>query len=716
VVPICAAPLPQRSRIWTWLSTAVLALTLFAVFAPRGEAAIPTGGRSWELASIVDPATSSGLVGPLPMREEPDNFVYATIGPPPGSPSGSAFAYGISQRTPLGWTSTPFGDPYDTESEEIFTSIAPLMPTSVSEDGRSLLWASFVPLTPGAPPENQTALYRERNGSLELISQITNSTFLLGIPGFGGIATDGKRVVFESALHLLPGDAGRTEGRSIYTWDGPGSLQEVDVETGGALVSTCGAKVHKSNGMSASGNLVYFTVPASCNGTEKVYLRDVQKGTTTEISESHCTRGDCNAAANVSFVGATFDGKIAYMTTTQQLTNDDQDSNRDLYSYNAETEELTLLSGGAAATTGEVLNVVVAPAEVGGRVYFSASGELQPGESTSGEKLFLSNGNGAIHLVANTVIPEANEERQIQLSRDGSRALFVSPAQLLPGDTDIQNDAYLYDANEDKLTRISTGPSGGNGSFAASISAPSPLNQQEFESGNLRPYYSIDGDGQRMFFSTEEGLVPEDTDGKFDVYEYFDGNVGLITPGNLPLREDFAGVSRDGRTVLFATNASLLPSDQDGGARDIYAARLGGGFPEPTPAPECDRTTCPLPANPRVSRPAPASTATKGSKGGGRKVTKLSVVEVAAKAKKGAIAVTVTAPSAGLVTGSAWIKQKGKKVVLAKGSVKAARPGSTGLSLRLTAAARQLAGKAKKVHLVISSGKTSVSEVVKVKF
>ena len=103
-VPIGAAPLLQRSRLLAWLSAALLAFTLFAVFAPRSEAAIPTGGRSWELMTIVNPATSSGVVGPLPIREDTEEFVYGIIGPPPGSPSGAAFGYSIGHRTPLGWT------------------------------------------------------------------------------------------------------------------------------------------------------------------------------------------------------------------------------------------------------------------------------------------------------------------------------------------------------------------------------------------------------------------------------------------------------------------------------------------------------------------------------------------------------------------------------------------------------------------------------------
>lgn len=706
---VCSAPLTRRTRGWAWLSSLIAALAVFGVLAPRGDAAIPANGRTWELTTFLPNSSSSGVVGMRPMWNDGERFLYAVIGPPPGTPSGSSFGYGNALRGPASWVNTPLGFPYTSESTNVFELLAPLLPISVSEDGQTLLWASIVPLTPGAPPEGETALYRQVGGALELVSAVLPLSFFLKYPSFAGISSDGSRVVFESAEHLLPADAGRTEGKSIYAWT-DGSLQLVDVDGGGALLSTCGAAISKSNGMSAFGNRVFFSVPASCNGVEKVYLRDLEDGTTVAISASMCTRVDCNANADVEFAGATRDGDIAYMTTTQQLTNADEDSANDLYGYDVDSGELTLLSGGSALAAGAVNGEAAFPAEVGGRVYFGAVGELLPGESGAGQKLFLANGSGGVRFVAEASIPDIEEERQIQLTPDGGRALFVTSAPVVPGDTDSQPDAYLYDADKEEMTRISTGPSGGNGSFPVSITAPSPLNQHEFEAGDRRPYYSIDASGERTFFTTEESLIPEDTNGKLDVYESWHGTLGLISPGYLPLKADFAGISRDGRSAMFATNADLVAADQDGGARDIYAARLEGGFPAEAGKAGCNSASCPLASSARLTRGVPPSAVALASKRG-----RLRLLDVASAVKKGAIAVTVAVPAPGLVTGTMWIRQKGKKIVLARGSERATRPGQAQLQLKLTRAAGELAGGTTKVHLTVSGGNASASDVVKVK-
>ena len=108
------------------MSVLVAAVVAFGVLpAPRGEAAIPAHGRSYELTTILRTSTSSGIVGMRPMRDEINRIVYTTIGPPPGSPSGSTFGYGTSLRGPSGWLSTPLGYPYDINSTELFVLLAP---------------------------------------------------------------------------------------------------------------------------------------------------------------------------------------------------------------------------------------------------------------------------------------------------------------------------------------------------------------------------------------------------------------------------------------------------------------------------------------------------------------------------------------------------------------------------------------------------------------
>jgi hypothetical protein len=688
------------------------ALFALGVLAPQSVAELPANGRAWELITQIPSSSSAGVVGMRPMLDDDERIVYAVAGPPPGTPAGAVLGHGIATRGPAGWTNTPIGFPYNIETTSEIRAFVPILPAAFSEDLRSVLWLSIVPLTPDAPPERpfNTGLYRESpEGQLEFIAAVGNVlpaiyTFL----DFADISSDGSWVVFNADKHLLPADATRTAGSSsIYAWH-DSHLQLVDVDNSGALLSPCGIGISDFHGMSASGTRVFFS-DGPCESPVRLYLRDLQDQTTTEVSASQCTRPDCNAPAFVSFAGATPSGSVVYMMTTQQLTDDDEDSRRDLYAYDVETGELKLLSGGSTAAAGEVLEGIVVPSEIPGRVYFRATGELLPGESGTGEKLFLADGSG-LHLVAAGPVAESVSELEIQLSANGSRALFVTSAQLLPEDTDSQEDAYLYDAEEETLTRISTGPSGGNGAFPVSITAPSPLNQFEFETGSARPYYAIDAGGDRAFFTTEESLLPEDTNGEFDVYEFWHGSVGLLTPGDEPYRSDFAGISRDGRSAMFATSATLTTEDRDSGSRDLYAARLGGGFPPQAESPGCDGASCPFPGQPRLARAAPPTTAAPA-----RRKAALRLLSVATEAKNGAIVAVVSVPAPGRISGQIWIRGKHGKTVLARGSKRAAHSGRTRLALRLTKSADASAADIQTAHLAIHQGDAAVSRVVRVK-
>jgi hypothetical protein len=703
--------MPQaRWEPWRWLLGAMLiAIVLTVLFVPKAEAAVPSGGRAWELVSFKEP-TSGRMFAIRPMEDDDERFAFSTFGPAPGGESGPFATFLTAERGPTGWIDTPLSMPYSMNRNFIVEELEPLFPASFSRDFQTSIWLSKAPLTPDGPPEGPDGLYRKVKGQPPEFIANTGS-FIIPLfffeESFADISSDGSRVIFGSLKHLLPGDAGRTSGYSLYAWEA-GDLQLVDVDNGGNLISTCGSTVSQANGMSASANRVFFTVPASCGGVAKIYMRDLETDTTAQVSASECTRGDCNAPQDAEFAGATRDGSAAFLTTAQQLTNDDHDSTRDLYRYDVAAGELTLLSGGAEEATGEVLKERNAyPSENGSRAYFLAKGEVLPGETTTGEKLFRSDASG-LHLV--TEAPFALNP-EIQLSGDGERVLFVTSSQLLPGDTDSEPDAYLYDAEGESLTLISTGPSGGNGPFPALVF--SPLERPEAEpSGDKRNYYAIDRMGERVFFGTKEQLLPEDTNTVADVYEWWNGQLGLISSGEDTHDAAFAGASRDGHSALFVTNASLSPQDNDGGNRDFYVARIGGGFPEPEEEEGCDVKLCPLPPREPLVRPALASTASLSSRGGHLRIIR---VDSSGSSGRGrSLSVLAGVPHPGLVTASIWVRAHGKKTVLAAGSAGAVRPGRLRVDLRFTRSGRQFAGShIDKARLTLSEGDATASQAVK---
>ena len=126
------------------------------------------------------------------------------------------------------------------------------------------------------------------------------------------------------------------------------------------------------------------------------------------------------------------------------------------------------------------------------------------------------------------------------------------------------------------------------------------------EGGNQPRYLT---DAGRVFFDAEDGLVPQDTNGTEDVYEYeplgvgtcsgssttlgvrSGGCVGMISSGTSGEESDFFDASEDGNDVFFLTTAQLSRHDTDT-AYDVYDARVEGGEPEPVKPVECQGDAC----------------------------------------------------------------------------------------------------------------------------
>ena len=116
-------------------------------------------------------------------------------------------------------------------------------------------------------------------------------------------------------------------------------------------------------------------------------------------------------------------------------------------------------------------------------------------------------------------------------------------------------------------------------------------------------------DAGQVFFETTEALVPSDTNGELDVYEYEGGHVYLISSGTSSFESNLEGVSESGDDVFFRSNQQLVPQDNQEGQIVIYDARVAGGFAEPSSPPACTTAdACRTPVSPQPSiYGAPAS-------------------------------------------------------------------------------------------------------------
>ena len=134
--------------------------------------------------------------------------------------------------------------------------------------------------------------------------------------------------------------------------------------------------------------------------------------------------------------------------------------------------------------------------------------------------------------------------------------------------------------------------------------------------------------GRRLFFESFDPLVPTDTNGAQDVYEWeapgeggceeasaaFDpkagGCIALVSSGQSPAPSSFVDASADGADVFLTTAQSLVPWDP--GQIDVYDARIGGGLPARQRAPKDARgkpARVPPPPRPPGLRPRPPTPA-----------------------------------------------------------------------------------------------------------
>ncbi len=199
-----------------------------------------------------------------------------------------------------------------------------------------------------------------------------------------------------------------------------------------------------------------------------------------------------------------------------------------------------------------------------------------------------------------------------RVSADGTRLLFVATAPLTGYDNEDLNtgapdsQVYLYDATGAGLTCVSCNPTFGRPIGPSGI--PGAVANGS-ASGSIHSYKprALSAGGRRVFFESRDALAPLDSNEKRDVYQWeaqgtgsctrAGGCVELISSGRAVGDGSFVDASADGADAFFLTNGSLVPSDP--GGVDLYDARVGGGFPVPSPPIVCLGDACqPLPSAP----------------------------------------------------------------------------------------------------------------------
>jgi hypothetical protein len=287
-------------------------------------------------------------------------------------------------------------------------------------------------------------------------------------------------------------------------------------------------------------------------------------------------------ALPVTYDGIAADGHLALFNTAEKMVPGDTDNEQDVYVRafdNGIGEYVTReVSIGPLGGNDAYPAIYDGVSSDGSRVFFSTKEPLVPADGDNREDVYVRNlsanttalvtqgdascpiegcGNGAADssFVPGGVVPS------------GERLFFATTERLAGGDNDSALDVYVRNLATGKTVLVSRGDSSCAGSNCGNGSQPAI-------------FEATSEDGERAFFTSTEGLVVGDEDGKVDIYErdLSGGSTKLVSaPGVCPLslpegqscEPTFSGASSDGSHVFFESNERISEADEDS-SQDVY--------------------------------------------------------------------------------------------------------------------------------------------------
>ncbi len=393
------------------------------------------------------------------------------------------------------------------------------------------------------------------------------------------VSSDGRWVVWKyGSLENGPEDSHEV---SLYARDMVG---EKTVQIGG--------KYPRFETMSSDGSKVFYveTEPGREGAGGDLYVFDTSNGNQTDLTADHGA-GEKSAGVQAAVIGASEDGSYVYFVATGVLANGAVSGGNNLY--------LLHNAGGEWRTT---------------YIATLSSEDLKSwGGGFAGGK--YSTSGAALSYVSSSVSP------------NGHYVAFMSNRSLTGYDNldavsgQSDEEVYLYDAIANRLVCVSCDPTGarpvgvfdgsggsagllvdrdlawasgrGSGDHRLAGSLPTP-SQTKGAPPSYRPRY-LSNSG-RLFFDSPDALVPQDTNGLEDVYEYEPpasgsgesdnctsagatfgerpgGCVSLISSGTSASESALMDASENGDDAFFITSSKLTSEDYDT-SYDVYDAHV----------------------------------------------------------------------------------------------------------------------------------------------
>jgi hypothetical protein len=652
-----------------------------------GEELTLPDGRVWELVSPPDKGGAlieNYVKNPIQAANDGSGITYGAFEPIGENPKGKTLLSQIrSMHDPDGWRTQDISLPHPLGSEEEmvvegyeYRMFSPDLSFASIQQGGPLVGLSSV--------ATEGRLYVRNNidesfSALLTAANVPSGTKLDGEAGENILARESKveylaatpdisHIILESPLVLTP-DAPEShspgEQQNLYEWEA-GKLQLLNVlpnghsESGANLAGEASSFGSTQRAISSDGRRVAWIEGNPAQEDWHLYVRDTVEERTVQVG-----------GLDARFQAMSSNGSIIFFL-----------EGGDLYELNLDTGTQTDITAShkAGETSAGVKETLLGVSDDGSLVYFVANGVLASGGVGGQDNLYIAHDEDGQWTTSYIATLSSEDEHdwyagafgrystggkalnlagvRSRVSPDGRYLEFMSSRSLTGYDSaDVNSgrpdqEVYLYDERTGRLVCASCDPTGArpegvldtghnvlmdrNGASTATLEGLSVAGmvpgwgEGNDERSVYQPRY-LSNSG-RLFFDSPDALVPQDTNGLMDVYEYEPAGVGscattraafsersggcvnLISAGTSNSESAFFDASENGDDVFFLTSSRLAVADYDTSV-DVYDAHVCSQalpcVPMPVSPPPCtsgDSCKAAPSPQPAIFGPTPSAT------------------------------------------------------------------------------------------------------------
>jgi hypothetical protein len=620
---------------------------------PPGSELVLPDNRAWEQVSPVEKNGEQVIMvnGSVSEAAEDGSAITYLVSGPLGAGVSAApeSTQILSRRGASGWSSRDIMPP---EQEPVSPTSNTKSEYSLfsSNLAYAILEPSNVPLLSSEVTERD--LYRRSNATDEYQPLVTPANTLPETKIGGNpqdpvkpvevtaATPDLSHIIIKSEAQMLTeqGQGRPSRGPYLYEWSA-GQLQLIDELPAGDTAEEHGAEIGRGanspnlrHAISSDGSRVFWTMGG------QLFIRNVPAAETISIVGDRGSNGEAE-----EFQEASSDGSIVFYAGSYQEFGV---LYRGLYAYDVESGTPTPVTVPQnSGDNPEFKGTIIGASEDGSYVYLVAGGVLSENENAMGEKAVAGADNlyvlhselagGATEWKTSFIAQLSEEDHSdwkphyfeegesgrtgleqltASVAPNGRYLVFMSNESLTGYDNVDANsgqrdeEVYQYDAQSGRLACVSCDPTGArpvgrneSGEFLADLSGafgenqwvaasvPGWLETRAYKDPAYQPRYL--SDNGRVFFDSPDALVPQDTGGSGQVYEYEPEGVGdcagasvtysvkaggciaLISGGRGGQESAFVDASASGNDVFFVTAEGLVAGDTDG-LYDMYDAHV----------------------------------------------------------------------------------------------------------------------------------------------